>query len=319
MLNFLQLTPSSRELGPLEQEEGITRGGLFGAARDRFAELLQVPGADAVLPPPVLERHEAYQLVLAVHMAALAAVLAHGSGQVPPADPVAVSAFLLARERDHWEAMHARRDNPVATSPDAMAQIVYTATVTGRLDYDAGAAAIERAAVASREHPGQLLKDHALCYPPAGPAGLPHGPQRLASAYQNTVGTPTRPNSSTPASPSRSSAGGSATPPPKPPSCTPSSPTTSQTPRSEPPADAATAADLHAHCSTRHYTQPRSISAPTAVPSTSLTPAPRPLLGSAQRVHQGGDIGVQSLLHGSRRQLCSACLTPWLRHERYFF
>ncbi|GAA0917725.1 hypothetical protein [Nonomuraea longicatena] len=155
MRRDLQLVPSSRELGPLEQEEGITRGGLFDAARDRFAELRQVPSPDAVLPPPAVERHEAYQLVLAVHMAA---VLARACGQAPPADPVEVSAFLLARERDHWEAMHARRDNPVATSPDAMAQIVYTATVTGWLDYDVGTAAIERAAVASREHSGSCSK-----------------------------------------------------------------------------------------------------------------------------------------------------------------
>jgi hypothetical protein len=41
-------------------------------------------------------------------------------------------------------------------------------------------------------------------------------------------------------------------------------------------------------------------------------------LGSAQRVHQGGDVGIQTLLNGSRRQLCPPCLPPWLRHQSHF-
>lgn len=95
-----------------------------------------------------------------------------------------------------------------------------------------------------------------------------------STSRSTSYGTPTPPNSSTPASP------------PKPPSCTLSSPTTSQTPRSAPPADAATAADLHAHCSTRHYTQPRSISAPMAVPRF-LNPDPA---GERERgFGRGGD------------------------------
>lgn len=40
--------------------------------------------------------------------------------------------------------------------------------------------------------------------------------------------------------------------------------------------------------------------------------------GSAQRVHQGGDVGIQPLRHGSRRQLCPSCLPPWLRHQLHF-
>ncbi|MGN9843521.1 tetratricopeptide repeat protein [Nonomuraea sp. H19] len=163
----LGVTATSRELKPLESEAGITRQSLFAAARDRFADLLQRPAARQVAPPAALERHEAYRLVLSVQMAALAAVLAEGSGQDPPADPVQVSQVLLARERDHWEALHDRRERPLATSPDAMSQLVYTATVTGRLGHADGMAALESAAIESREHPGQLMKDHAVCYPPS--------------------------------------------------------------------------------------------------------------------------------------------------------
>ncbi|WP_214416410.1 tetratricopeptide repeat protein [Sphaerisporangium fuscum] len=175
----MHLVPTREELAPLEQESGITRGGLFTEARDRFAELLQVPGADGVAPPPALERHEAYRLVLTVHMAALAAVLAHDRGHPSPADPVQVSELLLARERDHWEAMSTpSRDTPLATTADTMGQVVYTATLTGRLGYVDGKAALERASVDSALAAGQLLKDHAVCYPPAGTPGPAHLEQR---------------------------------------------------------------------------------------------------------------------------------------------
>ncbi|MGW3352965.1 tetratricopeptide repeat protein [Nonomuraea rubra] len=162
----VHLTPGRTELGPLEDGPGVTRAGLFEAARDRFAELLGIPDAGNVDPPPAWNRHEAYRLVLTVHMAALAAVLAYDRGDPPPADPATVSAFLLARERDHWEAMSApSRDNPLRTAPDALGQVAYTATLTGRLGHADGRAALALAGIDSKEAPGQLLKDHAVCYP----------------------------------------------------------------------------------------------------------------------------------------------------------
>ncbi|YCK37091.1 hypothetical protein ACNF49_24465 [Actinomadura sp. ATCC 39365] len=191
----LRLTPSRTALEPLEQEAGISRGTLFAAARDRFAELLQVPGAEAVPAPPGLERHEAYRLVLTVHMAALAAVLAHDRGQAAPADPAQVSEFLLARERDHWEAMASpRREKPLATSPDAMGQIVYTATLTGRLGYEDGRAALTRAEIESTQAAGQLLKDHALCYPPAAAPGPVPGQAASVARAGGTVLEPLYPD-----------------------------------------------------------------------------------------------------------------------------
>ncbi|WP_432872676.1 hypothetical protein [Microbispora rosea] len=189
MQRDLGLVPSRRELAPLERESGITRAGLFAVARDRFAELLRVPGAGAAAAPPALERHDAYQLVLTVHMAALAAVLAAERGQDAPVDPARVSEFLLARERDHWEAMASpRREKPLATSPEAMGQIVYTATLTGRLGYDDGKAALARAEVESTQAIGQLLKDHALCYPPAAASGPgPASPEGGSAAHASAT------------------------------------------------------------------------------------------------------------------------------------
>ncbi|NUW34816.1 tetratricopeptide repeat protein [Nonomuraea sp. SMC257] len=190
----LHVTATSRELKPLESEAGITRQGLFAAARDRFADLLERPDARQVDPPEALEWHEAYSLVLTVQMAALAAVLTAGSGQGPPSDPVEVSQVLLARERDHWEALHDRREKPLATSPDAMGQLVYTATLTGRLGHADGLAAVEGAAIESREHPGQLLKDHAVCYPPSETFGTAQSAPPVAGDGEITVLEPLYPD-----------------------------------------------------------------------------------------------------------------------------
>ncbi|WP_168220957.1 tetratricopeptide repeat protein [Actinomadura sp. WMMA1423] len=162
----LDLTATRTELRPLENDPAVTREGLFTAARDRFADLLKVPAAKGIAPPTALADHEDYRLVLAVHMAALATVLGHDRSGAPPADPVEVSEFLLGRERAFWQDLHARTDAPLATTPDAMAQVVYIATLAGPLSHTDAINALEWAAIESREHPGQLLKDHALCYPP---------------------------------------------------------------------------------------------------------------------------------------------------------
>ena len=42
-------------------------------------------------------------------------------------------------------------------------------------------------------------------------------------------------------------------------------------------------------------------------------------LGSARRVHQGRDVGIQPLLHDPYRQLCPACAPPWQRHLLHLF
>ena len=199
IIRELNLTPTRHELEPLEQEANLTRDALFAAARDRFAELLEIADARHVDPPWALDRHEAYRLVLTVHMAALAAVLASSRGQALPTDPVAVSELLLARERDHWKAMFAVREGRLLASPDAMGQLVYTSIVTGRLGYDDGMTALARARIESSEHPGQLLKDHAKCYPPLGSgdrgrsqrdAALPNGGQAtvLEPLYPDRLG-----------------------------------------------------------------------------------------------------------------------------------
>lgn len=156
---------------------------LFTGARDRFAALLNVPDPENVRPPLSLETDDGYGLVLTVHMAALAAVLAHASGDLLPPGSGELSAFLLARERDSWQAL--RRQGRVIAAHEIMAQTVYTATLTGPLTYDDGLAALKCASVESDVHPGQLLKDHAFCYPSREPLRVlePLYPDRLGEDF----------------------------------------------------------------------------------------------------------------------------------------
>ncbi|MFF1343419.1 tetratricopeptide repeat protein [Streptomyces sp. NPDC058290] len=174
----LGLVADRDELLSLETDPGVSRASLFTAARDRFAALLGVSGAETVGPARELDSRDDYRLVLTVHMAALAAVLGMEDEGTAPGDPVEVSAFLLARERRFWQALHHRAVEPVTATPDAMAQLVYTATLTGPLRHRDGTDVVARIGVESRQAPGQLLKDHARCYPAVVPGGATSGPAR---------------------------------------------------------------------------------------------------------------------------------------------
>ena len=161
----LDVAADARELGPVE---GNPRGRqqLFNSARDRFAQILGVSDPQDIAPPATLEDSDAYRLVLAVHIAALAAVLAHDAGASAPADLAEASVYLLERERDYWETLHGRAERPLSTSPDAMGQVVFIATLTGPLPHTQAVNALHQAEVESSSHPGQILKDHSVCYPP---------------------------------------------------------------------------------------------------------------------------------------------------------
>jgi hypothetical protein len=61
--------------------------------------------------------------------------------------------------------MYRRRDDPMRTPPDAMRQAVYTATLTGPLSYRDALSVFKYVQIESPEQPGQLIRDHARCYP----------------------------------------------------------------------------------------------------------------------------------------------------------
>jgi transcriptional regulator with XRE-family HTH domain len=71
--------------------------------------------------------------VLTLQMAALAAVDAASREAHPPQDPGSLTAYLLGRERDHWQYMSER--DAQATTPQAMAKAVYVATLAGPLSH----------------------------------------------------------------------------------------------------------------------------------------------------------------------------------------
>ncbi|WP_141586123.1 tetratricopeptide repeat protein [Actinomadura sp. WMMA1423] len=156
------------------------RGRLFEEARDRYAALLDVPGAHLVTAPEAVMEDDGYGQVLAVHMAALAAVLAHEEGARAPRLPAEVSMFLLSRERVHWEELHR---GLLSTGADVMGQAVYTAALTGGLPRAEAVEALVRAEVESASHPGQIIKDHAVCYPPP-----PGSPGVLRPLYPDRLG-----------------------------------------------------------------------------------------------------------------------------------
>ena len=153
---------------------------LFDTARDRFAAQLTVGNPEEIGPPGPLTA-ESYGLVLTVHMAALAAVDAHAHNGRAPADPAMLSAYLLNRERDHWQAMY-DNDQRVTTPPDQLARAVLVATLAGPLTHPDGIVALDRTGVGLA---GQVLGDHAICYPPADPATVlePLYPDRLGEDF----------------------------------------------------------------------------------------------------------------------------------------
>ncbi|MGH3937107.1 MAG: tetratricopeptide repeat protein [Pseudonocardiaceae bacterium] len=157
-----------------------SRTTVFTAARDRFAELLDVPDSGQIPAPPRLDG-DGFGLVLTVHMAALAAVDAYARGNTPPADPAMLSAYLLKRERDHWQRMF-DNDQRVHTSPQMMARAVFIATLTRPLPYPDGLAVLQRVAIPDT---GQVLDDHQRCYPPTDPATVcePLYPDRLGEDF----------------------------------------------------------------------------------------------------------------------------------------
>ena len=120
-----------------------------------------------IRPPLGMEADDSYGLVLTTHMAALAAVVASAREDVLPQDrsrilsvsprpgtgPLACIAWAARRPAAYFTRRNEYRP-------------VYTATLTGPLSHQDGLAVLQHAQVESSEHPGQLIRDHALCYPP---------------------------------------------------------------------------------------------------------------------------------------------------------
>ncbi|MFB7618115.1 tetratricopeptide repeat protein [Kitasatospora sp. NPDC056181] len=194
---------------------GESRGAMFAAARDAFAEIYRFRDAAVIQPPPTLDGAE-FGLTLAVHMAALVAVDVHapateaGANDSPgpgsrsgtqtaaesapraevPTDRPGLTMYLLDRERLHWARLYgdganAGQDgNGFRTPPEVMNRTVYAAVLTGTLSRGAGRTVLGRLRVPDAP---EVLDDHRSCYPPAETGAdqvlEPLYPDRLAEDF----------------------------------------------------------------------------------------------------------------------------------------
>ncbi|MET9418320.1 hypothetical protein ABZY03_29840 [Streptomyces klenkii] len=171
-LDRMGLAAQQLRLRELADDPITSPGDLFSAAGDQFAAALEAPGARGVAPPPVvLSRPSGFRSVLAIHMAALAAVdrvRRNPAQALTDLDtPAQFSAYLLNRERDHWQTLHA--NGRVTTPPDALGRAVYTAALTGAVTYQDGRTALTAIDACHDGDAARLFTDHAVPYPSSAP------------------------------------------------------------------------------------------------------------------------------------------------------
>ncbi|MET9759952.1 tetratricopeptide repeat protein [Streptomyces sp. NPDC006372] len=194
-LDHMDIETAELALHALADDPDISPAELFATARDRFADVLDIPRVGELEPPPEAAENPEFRQVLAVHMAALATVDAYyrrrqgEEGVTRPAlgTPAEASAYLLTRERSYWEKLHA--NGRVHVTADALGQVAYTAALTGAQPYADGLEAVTRVSIASTEPGDRILKDHAVPYPPPATIGdvatvlEPLYPDRLAEDF----------------------------------------------------------------------------------------------------------------------------------------
>jgi tetratricopeptide (TPR) repeat protein len=133
------------------------RASLYAGAADRFATVLGVP--PRAWPPPAGLGGPEFGQILAVHMAALAAVLAHRYGHRQPTKPHEISAYLLLREYASWaRGTQQAQDEKQQT----LHQVTCAATLAGPLNWSNAEQALLRAGLAPA---GGLIKEHRRYYP----------------------------------------------------------------------------------------------------------------------------------------------------------
>jgi len=187
ILDARQADVSRQSLPALPAGSG-ERADMFTTARDSFAAIYRLAGSARIGVPGHLTGDD-FGLILAVHLAALAAVDARARGTEAPPDMAGLTMYLLNREQLHWGRLYndgasaAEAGNAYRTPPAVMNQAVFVAALTGTLSRVAGTAVLEDLQLPDT---GQILADHAVCYPPADPGSTvlePLYPDRLAEDF----------------------------------------------------------------------------------------------------------------------------------------
>ncbi|GIF51114.1 tetratricopeptide repeat protein [Asanoa ferruginea] len=181
-LDRLQAGTSEQALRPLADDRG-ERERMYAAAWTSFAARYGTAQDAGSLPAGLLDKPE-YGLTLAIHLAALVSVDAMVHRRPYPDSVLGLSAYLLDREREHWEKLHTSGTD-FQTPPRVMGRAVFVAALTGSLPHRDGSAVLRR--VDLETHPDRVLGDHAVCYPPAdaseGGVLEPLYPDRLAEDF----------------------------------------------------------------------------------------------------------------------------------------
>lgn len=150
--------------------EAEQREAVFFTARNSFARHYGILNPSEIAPPARLDQ-PMWGLILTVHMAALVAVDAHAYDRQPPQDLVGLTAYLLDRERAHWEHLYENRARAgksgleFQTSPSVMSRAVFTAALTGPVNYSVGKDILNDVDLGLPS--ARILTDHTACYPPA--------------------------------------------------------------------------------------------------------------------------------------------------------
>ena len=124
-----------------------------------------------------------YELVLAVHMAALAAVIATRDGDSTPQHPDDVSRYILDRERRHWRRIADRRQRTRGLGESVLPRVVLLASLVQRTTRRVAIDLLDRPELTG---PAQDLLDiHGVCYPSTvrGAVLEPLTPDRLAEDF----------------------------------------------------------------------------------------------------------------------------------------
>ncbi|MFD7626359.1 tetratricopeptide repeat protein [Streptomyces sp. NPDC059851] len=186
-----QAGTSSRYLEPVDPDEGAGRQQMFAAARRAFANRYGIRDPAAVPVPGGLD-HPDFGLTLTVHMAALVAVDAHAAGLPPPEGAAAhLTMYLLDREHARWARLFGDGTHDLSptrrtygTAPDVMRHAVFAAAPTGPLPRAAGTAVLASLGIGPVD---RVCGDHAVCYPPLGPAHGQDGAVVLEPLYPDRL------------------------------------------------------------------------------------------------------------------------------------
>jgi Tetratricopeptide repeat len=178
---------SDQELLPLGAHHGH-REEMFTAAWRSFAAVYGIDDPP-VVPETDLLNDSDMGLTLAIHMAALVGVNSRLAGREPPRGMEAMTVYLLDRENLQWASLYGEAgrhsDRPYRTAPEVMNRAVFTAAMTGSLPVESAAKVLGR--LRFDDDAGQVMHDHAMCYPaaPDSRSGAlePLYPDRLAEDF----------------------------------------------------------------------------------------------------------------------------------------